>query len=56
MRAFLLAVVVAFAISGIASVVLNGVQKGTDAVYQTTSVRIDLSKDGIEARQSPTKH
>lgn len=50
MRAFLLAVFAAFGIAGVASLALDRAQQGTDAAYTTTSVRIDLSKDGIEAR------
>lgn len=50
MRAFVLAVAAAFGIAGIASLALDRAQQGSDAAYTTQSVRIDLSKDGIEAR------
>lgn len=50
MREFLFAVVAAFAIAGVASLALDRAQQGSDAAYTTQNVRIDLSKDGIEAR------
>lgn len=50
MRAFLLAVFASFAIAGVASLALDRAQQGSDAAYTTPSARVDLSKDGIEAR------
>ena len=51
MRVFLLAVFAAFGIAGIASLALDRAQQGSDAAYTSNaSVRVDLSKDGIEAR------
>ena len=47
MRAFLLAVVTAFVIAGLASFVLDAFQKGSDVANTTTGARVDFAKDGI---------
>ena len=49
MRAFLFAVLTAFVIAGLASVVLDMFQSGSDAANTTTGARVDFAKDGINA-------
>jgi hypothetical protein len=47
MRAFLAALVTAFVIAGVASVVLEGVQSTSDRANTTSGARIDFAKDGV---------
>lgn len=47
MRAFLIAVVTAFAMAGIAALALESFQSSSDRANTTTGVRLDLAKDGV---------
>jgi hypothetical protein len=47
MRAFLIALVTAFALSGIAAFVLEGLQTSSDKANTTSGVRLDFAKDGV---------
>ena len=47
MKAFLLAVVTAFAIAGAASFVLESFQQSSDQANTTSGARVDFAKDGI---------
>jgi hypothetical protein len=50
MRAFLLAVVTAFVIAGVASFVLGRVQENVDEAFTKPSVRLDVSQDESAGR------
>ena len=49
MKAFLLAVLAAFVIAGIASLVLDAFQSSSDVANTTSGARVDYAKDGINA-------
>ena len=50
MRAFLLAVLAAFALAGIASFVLERFQASSDSANTTSGARVDFAKDGINRK------
>ena len=50
MRAFLLAVVAAFALAGIASFVLESFQASSDRANTTSGARVDFAKDGVNRK------
>jgi hypothetical protein len=47
MKAFILAVLTAFIIAGLASFVLDAFQQGSDVANTTSGARVDFAKDGI---------
>ena len=47
MKAFILAVLTAFIIAGLSSLVLDIFQKGSDVANTTSGARVDFAKDGI---------
>lgn len=54
MRAFVVAVIAAFAIAGIASLGLETIQASSDKANTTTGARVDFAKDGVN--RAPTPH
>ena len=50
MKAFLLAVVVAFVIAGVASFALEAFQSSSDVANTGRQVRVDFTKDGVDRR------
>ena len=52
MKAFLLAVVIAFGIAAGSSFVLDSFQRSSDVANTTTGARVDFAKDGVGAHRA----